>query len=207
MNSIFRIAVSQNVQIDSKRKQINDTLDHRLINWILALGAIPIPTPNSLESNLVLWLKCLKPQAIILSGGNDLGDCLERDASEITLIDYARSSKIPLLGICRGMQILAKEAGGTLSKIDDHVATRHSLLQKDNTLPLPKNVNSYHNWGLLQCPENYSVLATANDGSIEAICHNNLPWEGWMWHPEREKLFATCEIKRAKKLLIQIPSK
>lgn len=204
---MFRIAISQNIQRNSKYQQTNDSLDQKLVNWILALGAIPVPTPNSLESNLGLWLKSIKPQAIVLSGGNDLGNCPERDALEMKLIEYARFSKLPLLGICRGMQMLVKEAGGILSEIDGHVATRHTLFQKDNTLPLPKNVNSYHNWGLIQCPENYSVLATANDGSIEAICHKNLPWEGWMWHPEREKLFTTCEINRAKNLLIKISNK
>tara|TARA_B100001057_G_C22866175_1_gene956560 strand:- start:435 stop:1058 length:624 start_codon:yes stop_codon:yes gene_type:complete len=207
MKDMFRIVVSQNIQKNSERQQINDSLDHRLVNWILALGAIPIPVPNSLESNLELWLKCIEPQAIILSGGNDLGNYPERDASEMKLIEYARILRIPLLGICRGMQMLVKEAGSSLSKIDGHVATRHPLIQKDDTLPLPKQVNSYHNWGVHQCPENYSVLATANDGSIEAICHNNLPWEGWMWHPEREKLFTTYEINRAKNLLIQISNK
>jgi putative glutamine amidotransferase len=101
------------------------------------------------------------------------------------------------------MQMLVKEAGGKLSKIDSHVATRHSLFQKDNALPLPKYVNSFHNWGLIKCPKNYSILATAKDGSIEAISHNNLPWEGWMWHPEREELFSKNEINRARNLLLK----
>ena len=53
----------------------------------------------------------------------------------------------------------------------------------------PKEVNSFHDWGLDNCPPNFEIMARTNDGVIEAIKHKVLPWEGWMWHPERYKNF------------------
>jgi putative glutamine amidotransferase len=44
------------------------------------------------------------------------------------------------------------------------------------------------------------VIARSEDGSIEAIRHTSLLWEGWMWHPEREETFASHDIRRLKML-------
>jgi putative glutamine amidotransferase len=85
---------------------------------------------------------------------------------------------------------LATEAGATLHPIRNHVATRHEVA---GALPA-REVNSYHALAFSQCPEGYEVLATASDGSIEAIRHRTLPWQGWMWHPEREDEFSQADI-------------
>ena len=65
---------------------------------------------------------------------------------------------------------------------------------------LPKSVNSYHDFGLQKCPDGYEILAVAEDGSVEAIKHTKLHWEGWMWHPERELVFSPRDIARLKGL-------
>jgi putative glutamine amidotransferase len=39
------------------------------------------------------------------------------------------------------------------------------------------------------------------DGVIEAIRHEQFPWEGWMWHPEREEVFNMIDTLRMKRLL------
>ena len=41
----------------------------------------------------------------------------------------------------------------------------------------------------MQTPKDFCARAHCEDASIDAIKHNDLPWEGWMWHPEREKSF------------------
>ena len=48
-------------------------------------------------------------------------------------------------------------------------------------------VNSFHQYGFLKCPPFFKVLAKSNDGVIEAVSHEELNWEGWMWHPEKRK--------------------
>ena len=60
--------------------------------------------------------------------------------------------------------------------------------------------NSFHNFALSRCSENYRILAKSEDGVIEAIRHKSLPWEGWMWHPERETTFNYEDINRIKDL-------
>jgi putative glutamine amidotransferase len=60
--------------------------------------------------------------------------------------------------------------------------------------------NSYHTQGLLSCPDGFTVLASSEDGEIEAIRHQTLLWEGWMWHPERSQDFAARDIERLRAL-------
>jgi putative glutamine amidotransferase len=45
-------------------------------------------------------------------------------------------------------------------------------------------------------------LAKSEDGSIEAMVHKSLPWEAWMWHPEREVVFFKNDIDRFKKIIL-----
>ena len=52
-------------------------------------------------------MSSLKINGIILSGGNNIGDVKERDITETYLLKYAETNEIPVLGICRGMQMLA----------------------------------------------------------------------------------------------------
>ena len=48
--------------------------------------------------------------------------------------------------------------------------------------------------------KNYKILYFAEDNSIEAIVHKKFKWEGWMWHPEREKNYHKQDLKRLKRL-------
>ena len=54
----------------------------------------------------------------------------------------------------------------------------------------------FHDYGISDCPNNFKVIARSNDNSIEAIKHCELPWEGWMWHPEREPNFNKRDLER-----------
>ena len=49
-------------------------------------------------------------------------------------------------------------------------------------------------------PNKFILLAKTSDGCIEAMKHTILPWEGWMWHPERDKKFDKKLIQIAKKM-------
>lgn len=107
---------------------------------------------------------------------------------------------MPALGICRGLQMMAVWAGVDLVRKEGHVGSRHQLVLPAGNDEWPATVNSYHNWGLASCPAGFEIAARAEDGSIEAIRHIELPWEGWMWHPEREVQFFPQDIKRLKRL-------
>lgn len=158
--------------------------------------------PNTLGDDLPHWLDAVRPTALLLSGGNDIGDSPERDRTETALLRHAGLAGLPVLGICRGMQMMAHHAGGALVPLTGHASSRHALLgDLVASGALPAEVNSFHNWGLAAGPLDYAVLATAPDGSIEAMRHRTLRWEGWMWHPERESPFGASELARARQLL------
>lgn len=200
------VAVSQRVDHFPELNETRDALDQRLTTFLLIAGFIPVPVPNGLYKSLPdgrcdpealdVWLASLNPQAFVLSGGNDIGLCRERDLTECWLLDHASQHKRPLLGICRGMQMMAHWAGVELCPVKGHVRTRHRLYGE-----ISRKVNSYHTFSLATCPIDFEILAKSEDGEIEAIRHQSLPWEGWMWHPEREENFDPCDIQRVRALL------
>jgi putative glutamine amidotransferase len=201
------IVVSQRIDHIEDRNEFRDALDQRLANWLIISDFFPVPIPNKLvaENNsdiLVNWIDAIDPQAIILSGGNDIGEYPLRDKTEKILLEYAVDRIIPVLGLCRGLQMMAHHAGTQLVSVEGHVAARHKLkCVPDSRQGIPEEVNSYHTWGLTQCPDGYETLATAPDGTLEAIRHRKLPWEGWMWHPEREEPFSTIDSQRFNNLI------
>lgn len=187
------VAVSQRVDEYPGRQEMRDALDQRLIHWLHIAGYQPYPVPNVLADGTALnaWLERLRPSGIVLSGGNDIGQIVARDRTEAGLLAYARQHRLPLLGICRGMQMMGNWLNVSLKPVEGHVASRH-MLSGDITGP----ANSYHNFSLADCPRGCRVLARSEDGEIEAIGHQDLPWEGWMWHPEREDEFLERDTQR-----------
>lgn len=212
MSTPFRVAVSQRVDVLADRGERRDAVDQRLMTFLLAAGLLPIPAPNALftgfgeqsrsRDRFNEWLSAVGPHAVVLSGGNDIGECLERDRTESNLLDYAQAQRLPVLGICRGMQMMAVRAGATLVATEGHVGTRHRLLPVEGYGRWPDEVNSFHNFGLADCPRGYVVMARTENGTIEAMRHENLPWEAWMWHPERDPGFSSIDLNRLKALFL-----
>ncbi len=191
------VAVSQRVDDHPLRRETRDALDQRLVQWLYRAGFVPYPVPNVLIdfSALEAWLDLLHPAGIVLSGGNDPGQIGLRDRTEEAMCDYARQHRLPLLGICRGMQMMGVWTQTEIRPVTGHVASRHSLSGE-----LTGTVNSFHNYSLATCPAGFRVLAQSEDGEIEAVQHLTLPWEGWMWHPEREDTFSARDLQRLRSL-------
>ena len=179
-----------------KRKEKRFSIDKKLLKWIKAINLNPILVT---DIDQIYYFKYLKPLGVILSGGNDIDESNHRFKIEKKLILWAKKNKKPILGICHGLQMLAYMDKGKLKKIKNHVKSRHTIISKEKSF-YPKIVNSYHNFGLFKAPNNFTATAYAPDNSIEAIRHKKYNWEGWMWHPERDKKFNMKLIVRAKKI-------
>jgi gamma-glutamyl-gamma-aminobutyrate hydrolase PuuD len=192
------VAVTQREDAIVDRAERRDALDQRLAAWLSSAGFVPVPVPNSLGAAVDAWLITVNPDAFVFSGGNDIGEAPSRDATERRLLDHARDRQRPVLGICRGMQMMSVWAGGQLARIEGHVRTRHQFASGGQQWP--REVNSFHNFGLVSCPPGFTVALRAADGSIEAIRHETLPWEGWMWHPEREEPVSSIDTTRLRDL-------
>ena len=206
MNSLVKkiktVIVSQRIDQIANRNETRDSLDQELLIWLIESGYLPVQISNVLmaENNSLsdYFIELINPSGIVLSGGNDIGEFPERDKTEFFLIDYAVKNKIPLLGICRGFQMLAKWDGGNLIRFDNHISEKHSLISKENDWP--DKIICYHKWGLAKETSNFTKSAHTSDGSIEAIKHNKLKIEGWMWHPERNKKYKNIATSRIKNL-------
>ena len=198
------IITSQRIEYFPGVKEKRDCVDQNLISFFLQAGMLVYPIPNILvDVNSVnkkfeildKWFYNISPNGIILSGGESIGTDNIRDLTELRMLDLAFKNKIPLLGICRGMQIMSTWLGAKLHSVNGHCSSSHEIKGEFNC-----NVNSYHNFSLESCPEECTIIATSEDGEIEAIRHKKLPWEGWMWHPEREKVFSHIFLEKVKLL-------
>ena len=184
-----RIGITQRRDGVPNRAEVRDALD---VNWaalLWDLGILPIPLCSDIE-NAQAYLQALDLDGFILSGGNDIGEMPKRDALESTILEYAKTHKRPVLGVCRGMQFINHIQGGSLIKVQGHVATMHERLMGEWAGELGVGqVNSFHNYAITAetLGEDLIPLANTEDGVIEAIKHTDHPWLVIMWHPEREK--------------------
>jgi gamma-glutamyl-gamma-aminobutyrate hydrolase PuuD len=191
---VARIAITQRVHDLVDRGERRDALDQAWTPWIEDGGDAAIPVPNRL-ADPVAFVRDLGVDALVLTGGNDLAHlpgaqnaAPERDATERALLGHARDVGLPVLAVCRGMQMLVDFWGGAVTRVEGHVGQPHEIvLRPSNRRLRPGPVNSFHGWGVAPAgvPGPLLVVATAPDGSVEAVEHRDLPQVGVMWHPER----------------------
>lgn len=175
---------------------------------------LPLTTDASRIAQL-----CHLCDGILLTGGQDIqpelygaeplpccGECSpERDTMELQLLELAFQQDLPVLGICRGLQLLNVCFGGTLyqdlpeqvsSSISHHQTPPYdqpvhtvSVLPETPLAALLEQetlaVNSYHHQGILKLAEALQPMAVAPDGLIESVWlpEKAFVW-GVQWHPE-----------------------
>ncbi|MCC5855530.1 MAG: gamma-glutamyl-gamma-aminobutyrate hydrolase family protein [Idiomarina sp.] len=195
-----KIIISQRYDQVASRSEWRDSLDAEWAVLVESIGACPILVPNKL-ANIICFLEEVRPDGIILSGGNDIGSAPFRDQTEAKLLEFAKVQTTPVLGVCRGMQYMNHAEGGALSACNDHVGERHRLSGDWAEEHGFTEVNSFHNLAIT--PDGlapaFKALAKTRDDVVEAFEHISYPWLGVMWHPEREKPFSQSDIQLIKK--------
>lgn len=192
-----RIGLTQRAHTISSITERRDMLDQRWAGLIERLGACPVPLANAINDPR-RYLDALGIDGLIMTGGNDItalpeasDPAPERDHFEAKAFAYCREKGLPVLGVCRGAQMINLLFGGRLERISNHVALRHAVTWNDSlptTWDRPADVNSYHDWAIPGdgLASGLSCAGWAEDGSIEAFYSSDTTVTGIVWHPERE---------------------
>jgi putative glutamine amidotransferase len=168
--------------------------------------AVLLPPCDDAASETVAAL-----DAIIFAGGPDLDPALyraepepdiiatrtQRDSSEVALMKAALESRTPLLGICRGMQLLNVVLGGDLDQDLPgilHLEQPGQLARHDVTIAPDCSlgrllgerapVHSHHHQGIRHLASGLTAVAWAEDGVVEGVEVHEGSGIGVLWHPE-----------------------
>lgn len=193
-----RIGLTQRSHAVPGYGERRDMLDQRWSALIERLGACPLPLANNVR-DVDAYLDALGLDALVLTGGNDIATlpdaadgAPERDRFEAAAYRHFVQRGKPVLGVCRGAQMINHLAGGRLVRVSGHAGTHHKLVWAD-ALPAhwdrPAEVNSYHGWAIPAdgLAPGMEALAWGADGTVEAFRCGGVQVNAIVWHPEREE--------------------
>lgn len=224
---IIGLTCSEKREMDFPSQSVNEDYIHAVIQ----AGAVPILLPicDDIDS-IHAQLKSI--DGLIVTGGIDINplcyhedyrfeqgeSSTRRDKYEMKLIHMCSQMHIPMLGICRGHQMINVAFGGTLyqdNKIFSPFVSQHQQKERKDhpihSIQVKKgsflysifgdkyNVNSFHHQSIHKLADEFDVIAKSEDGIIEAIQHNCLNIWGVQFHPEMmherdEKMFELFKL-------------
>ena len=187
------------------------------IKAVQRAGGVPMLIPATTDPDMLATILS-RLDGLILTGGGDInplywneepipqtGDTDPfRDRYDLTLVRLAADRQLPILGICRGMQLINVAFGGTLYQ-DIYAERKKKTIKHSQSLPrnygshyvftqansrarklfgLKTLVNSFHHQAIKDIAEGFEVSARSADGIIEAIESPDYPVYGVQWHPE-----------------------
>jgi putative glutamine amidotransferase len=208
------VAVSATRRTDAGRERV--ALNTAYVHALTHAGLVPVLVPPMLEPDAVDAVLD-RVQGLVLTGGEDVDPARyyavphaklgetdpARDALELALIAGARRRRLPVLAVCRGIQILNVALGGTLYQDlaserpggIDHAETRvrHGVRVEPGSRlhhaldTVATTVNTRHHQAIRDLAPTLRATAWAEDGVIEGAEPRD-PSEPWLlavqWHPE-----------------------
>ena len=211
------VAVTASIRPDGDTSRVRLTAAY--VTALENAGLIPLIVPP-LSSEKAAASVLDSVSGLVLTGGEDVDPARygenrhekvrsvnpARDATEAALVRAARDQKLPVLAICRGIQILNVALGGTLvqdipSEVDTNIdhdedgprdASAHEIsIEPDSLIARAvgaehRSVNSFHHQSVKEVAAGMRVTARAPDGVIEGIESTDRSWWvlGVQWHPE-----------------------
>ncbi|CCK20251.1 gamma-glutamyl-gamma-aminobutyrate hydrolase family protein [Lactococcus laudensis] len=203
----------------NERRDAGDDMGHMAISYnpsgyikaVQLVGGLPIMIPIGDPMHAKRYISMI--DKLVLAGGQNVAPEFygevetikssdynrERDAFEIALINEAIKQNKPIVGVCRGMQLVNVALGGSLNQqIQNHwqekamTQTSHDvLISKHSPLDLiygrKAHVNSFHRQSLKQLAPQLEVIAKSlDDHIVEAVQSTdpNLRFLGVQWHPD-----------------------
>lgn len=196
-------------------------------------GGVPVLIPLMIDPKNLHQLYDIL-DGVLFAGGNDINpelyeeqpypttiDCSEkRDNTEFLLAEWSLNDKKPILGICRGMQLLNVACGGTLYQYiptdiinaqdheaglihEDPIHLAHAInIDKSSRLSRILNsptleTNSFHHQSVKELGSNLKAVAWSKDGVIEALESSDGSYTfGIQCHPETLEASTVTEFRK-----------
>ena len=179
---------------------------------VLEFGMVPLGIPTVDPRHAADYLDSV--DGVLLTGGSDLDPAFygeephaklgavlrERDDFELELARLAMGDSTPVLGVCRGLQVVNVALGGSLKQhlepgpeirhgTGSPIPEFHPIDVADSEYaermgPRPR-VNSLHHQALDRVASDLTVLARAGDGVVEMVSSRTVPLLAVQWHPEQ----------------------
>ncbi len=219
MSDVNRPLIGITTYLDETRFSVYDTVSAVLpwtyVEQVRSAGGRAVLVPPEPDGGVEV-LEAL--DGLIIAGGADVepyrygekpsphlgGVCPERDAGELPLVRGALRNGLPLLGVCRGMQLMAVAGGGKLHQHlpdvlghDGHRIPGHAKVYTEHTVRFAPGsrcrelfgpetlVNSYHHQGVSDPGRLLPTGWCPDDDLIESLEHPDHPFAvGVQWHPE-----------------------
>lgn len=198
MKKLIGITMRVISSMDNERR---DAIAQDWGRFMHTVGVDWVPLPNIGPDAAGLAAR-IGVSGLLFSGGDSIGVTPERDETETSLLLWALAENVPVLGVCRGMQVLQHSFGGELCPVDRrrHVGGRHPIRFENGE---QREVNSWHTTGLLPGMLAASLSAVAccpMDGTVEAVMGRDAPLYGVLWHPEREAVANPADVRLCREL-------
>lgn len=174
---------------------------------VIDAGGLPVFLPLDVDPADVIE----RLDGILVTGGDDIDPARygadrdpqtqpsepTRDTQELALLDVAVAARTPVLGICRGIQLVNVHAGGTLHQhVPEHAFLDEAGSVEQHEIELEagsvlaglygerRRVNSLHHQSIDRIGRSLRTTARSTDGGVEGLEHETLPIVAVQWHPE-----------------------